>query len=219
MPGAPRAQQGQHLGLVRRSRPPACGRLLAIRCDERRDAALVQDSPPVHLRLHLDQLVGRPSRLRPLALGGLERCEQGPLRVRHRLRLALLAAELLPQQLLLDDDHLLHRALRAAAELGGELARQLLRKRCLHLHLQLQPRRLRLALLLGHDGGGEPPGERLVARERVAQALGLVVVDGQLLLQLLQHQLQLSFRLGGSLALNPQRSLCFVELGVHLRAA
>ena len=187
MPGAPRAQQGQHLGLVRRSRPPACGRLLAIRCDERRDAALVQDSPPVHLRLHLDQLVGRPSRLRPLALGGLERCEQGPLRVRHRLRLALLAAELLPQQLLLDDDHLLHRALRAAAELGGELARQLLRKRCLHLHLQLQPRRLRLALLLGHDGGGEPPGERLVARERVAQALGLVVVDGQLLLQLLQH--------------------------------
>jgi len=169
--------------------------------------------------LHLDQLARRPPRLHPLALGGLDRGEQGPLRLSHCLRLALLGAELLTQQLFLDDDRLLHRAFRATAGLGGQLARQLLGKSCLDLHLQLQPPRLRLALPLGSDGGGEPPGERLVARERVPQALGFIVVDGQLLLQLLQHQLQLSFCLGGSLALTPQRCLCFVELCVHLRAA
>eukprot|EP00964_Phaeocystis_antarctica_P112030 scaffold76252_cov57-Phaeocystis_antarctica.AAC.6 len=176
----PRAQQRQHLGLVRGSRPRARCRLLAPPCYERSDASFVQDTPPVRLRLHLDQLARRPPRLHPLALGGLDRGEQGPLRLSHCLRLALLGAELLTQQLFLDDDRLLHRAFRATAGLGGQLARQLLGKSCLDLHLQLQPPRLRLALPLGSDGGGEPPGERLVARERVPQALGFIVVDGQL---------------------------------------
>ena len=207
------AQQRQHLGLLR----DAGGCVAAV---DGRQAGLVQDAPPIRRLLHLAELVRRSLRLGSLALRRLERRAQRLLGGGHRVGLALLGPHLLAQQLLLESDELLlRRSLGLVVRPRAHLARQLVGERAHDLHLQLQLLGLALALPLRPHGGGEPAGERLVALEREAQPLRLVLVDGQLGLQLAQHQLELRLGLGCPLPLRAQRGLRLVVACVHLRAA
>ena len=207
------AQQSQHLGLLRAG---GC----TVAALDGGQAGLIQDAPPICRLLHLTERVHRPLRLGSLALRRLERRAQRLLGSGHCIGLTLLGAHLLTQQLLLESDQLLlRRRLSLVVRPRAHLARQLIGERAQDLHLQLQLLGLALALSLRPNGSSEPPGERLVALEREAQPLRLVLVDGKLCLQLAQHQLELRLGLRRPLPLCAQRGLRLVVACIHLRAA